>query len=166
MRKLVTDNLDNFSNRDDRHRLSTPSSPQDEATLTLSLAPTLPCSAVIAVTEVIGYRRGHPCKWRRLGNPARSPLTPRFLLMVKLAILLDPSRSLYSSACTGPRSHPQYHPVAPKMLKWSSSAYSRPKSWFPTRKPSSAFQSDKISTVSDYSTRRRALSRISAARRS
>jgi hypothetical protein len=54
--KLVTDNLDNFGNRGDRHRLSTASSPQDEATLTLSLAPTLPCSEVIAVTEVIGYR--------------------------------------------------------------------------------------------------------------
>src|SRR5215218_3887003 len=54
--KLVTDNLDNFGNRDERHRLSTPSTPQDEATLTLSLAPTLPCSEVIAVTEVISYR--------------------------------------------------------------------------------------------------------------
>jgi hypothetical protein len=60
MRKLVTDNLDNFSNQGDSHRLSTPSIPQDEATLTLSLAPTLPCSAVIAVTEVIGYRRSYP----------------------------------------------------------------------------------------------------------
>jgi hypothetical protein len=58
--KLVTDNLDNFSNRADSHRLSTPSSPQEKATLTLSLAPTLPCSKVIAVTKVIGYRRGHP----------------------------------------------------------------------------------------------------------
>jgi hypothetical protein len=57
MRKPVTDNLDNFSNRDDSHRLSTPPTPQDEAALTLSLAPELPCSAVIAVTEVIGYRR-------------------------------------------------------------------------------------------------------------
>jgi hypothetical protein len=138
--KVVTDNLDNFSNRGDSHRLSTPSTPQDKATSTLSVAPTLPCSAVIAVTEVIGYRRGHPCKCRRLDNLARSPLTPRFLLMVKLAILLDPSRSLYSSASTGPRSHHQYHPVAPKMLKWSSSASSRSKSWFPTRKPSSAFK--------------------------
>src|SRR5215211_608239 len=54
--KLVTGNLDNFSNRSYGHRLSTPSIPQDEATLTLSLAPTLPCSEVIAVTEVIGYR--------------------------------------------------------------------------------------------------------------
>ena len=43
MRKLVTDNLDNFSNRGDSHRLSIPSTPQDEATLTLSLAPALPC---------------------------------------------------------------------------------------------------------------------------
>src|SRR5688572_25706000 len=86
---------------------------------------------VIAVTEVIGYRRSPPCKWRRLGNLARSPLTPLFLPMVKLAILLDPSRSLYSSASTGPRSHHQYHPVASKMLKWSSSASSRSKSWFP-----------------------------------
>ncbi len=41
--KVVTDNLDNFSNRGDSHRLSIPSSPQDEATLTLSGAPTLPC---------------------------------------------------------------------------------------------------------------------------
>jgi hypothetical protein len=56
MRKLVTDNLDNFSNRDDRHRLSIPSIPQDKASPTLSLAPALPCSKVIAVTEVIGYR--------------------------------------------------------------------------------------------------------------
>ena len=55
MPKLVTDNLDNFSNRGDSHRLSTPSTPQDEATLTHSLAPTLPYSEVIAVTEVIGY---------------------------------------------------------------------------------------------------------------
>jgi hypothetical protein len=39
---LVTDNLDNFSNRGDSHPLSTPSAPQDKATLTLSLAPTLP----------------------------------------------------------------------------------------------------------------------------
>ena len=54
--KPVTDNLDNFSNRADRHRLSIPSTPQNEATPTLSLAPTLPCSKVIAVTEVIGYR--------------------------------------------------------------------------------------------------------------
>jgi CheY-like chemotaxis protein len=92
MRKLVTDNLDNFGNRADSHRLSTSSTPQDEATLTLSPAPTLPCSAVIAVTEVIGYRRSPPCKWRRLGNLARSPLTPHFLLMVKLAISLDPLR--------------------------------------------------------------------------
>jgi hypothetical protein len=41
--KLVTDNLDNFSNRGDRHRLSIPSTPQDRATPTLSGAPTLPC---------------------------------------------------------------------------------------------------------------------------
>ena len=41
--KLVIDNLDNFSNRYDRHRLSTPSTPLDEATPTLSGAPTLPC---------------------------------------------------------------------------------------------------------------------------
>jgi hypothetical protein len=59
MPKLVTDNLDNFSNRGDSYRLSTPSTLQDEATPTLSLAPALPCSAVIAVTEVIGYRRGY-----------------------------------------------------------------------------------------------------------
>jgi hypothetical protein len=39
--KLVTDNLDNFSNRGDSHRLSTHSVPQEEATLTPSLAPTL-----------------------------------------------------------------------------------------------------------------------------
>jgi hypothetical protein len=56
MRKLVTDNLDNFSNRGDSHRLSIPSTPQDEAILTLSVAPTLPCCTVIEVTEVIGYR--------------------------------------------------------------------------------------------------------------
>jgi hypothetical protein len=62
LRKVVTDNLDNFSNRGDSHRLSIPSIPQDEATLTLSLAPTLPCSEVIAVTEVIGYLRSHPSK--------------------------------------------------------------------------------------------------------
>ena len=37
--KLVTDNLDNFSNRGDRHRLSISSTPQDKATLTLSLDP-------------------------------------------------------------------------------------------------------------------------------
>ncbi len=43
MRKLVTDNLDNFSNRGDSHRLSTPLIPQDNAAPTLSLAPTLPC---------------------------------------------------------------------------------------------------------------------------
>ncbi len=36
--KLVTDNLDNFSNRGDSHRLSTSSTLQDETTLTLSLA--------------------------------------------------------------------------------------------------------------------------------
>src|SRR5215208_2873851 len=54
--KLVTDNLDNFSNRGDSHRLSTPSTPLDKATLTLSDAPALPCSEVIEVTEVIGYR--------------------------------------------------------------------------------------------------------------
>src|SRR5215213_4841010 len=41
--RLVTDNLDNFSNRADRHRLSIPSTPQDKATPTLSVAPTLPC---------------------------------------------------------------------------------------------------------------------------
>jgi hypothetical protein len=140
-RKLVTDNLDTFSNRGDKHRLSTPSTPQDKATPTLSLAPTLPCSKVIEVTEVIGYRRSPPCKWRRLDNLAGSPLTPHFLFMVKLTISLDPSRSLYSSASTGPRSHPQHHPVASKMLKWSSRASSRSKSWFPTRKPSSAVKS-------------------------
>jgi hypothetical protein len=60
MPKLVTDNLDNISNRGDSHRLSTPSTPPDEATLTLSLALALPCSEVIAVTEVIGYRRSYP----------------------------------------------------------------------------------------------------------
>jgi hypothetical protein len=97
MRKLVTGNLDNFGNRGNRHRLSTPSTPQDEATLTHSLAPTLPCSAVIAVTEVIGNRRGT----RASGDGetlAWSSLTPHFLLMVKLVISLDPSRSLYSLA--------------------------------------------------------------------
>jgi hypothetical protein len=97
-RKLVTDNLGNFGNRGDRHRLSTPSTPQDDATSTLSGAPALPCFKVIAVTEVIGYRRGHPCKWNWLDNLARSPLTPRFLLLVKLVISLDPLRSLYSLA--------------------------------------------------------------------
>src|SRR5215217_474349 len=56
LRKLVTDNFDNFSNRGGSRRLSTPSTPQDKVTPTLSLAPTLPCSAVIAVTEVISYR--------------------------------------------------------------------------------------------------------------
>jgi hypothetical protein len=44
-------------------------------------------ASVTEVIEVIGYRRGHPCKWRRLDNLAGSPLTPHFLLMVKLAIL-------------------------------------------------------------------------------
>ena len=139
--KLVTDNLDNFSNRGDSHRLSTPSTPQDKATLTLSLAPALPCSEVIKVTEVIGYRRGHPCKGRRLDNLARSPLTPRFLLLVKLAISLDPLRILVFLGTPRPRDHPQYHPEASKMLKWSSRASSRSKSWFPTRKPSSAVKS-------------------------
>jgi hypothetical protein len=95
---------------------------------------------VIAVTEVIGYRRGYPCKWRRPDNLAGLPLTPHFLPMVKLAILLDPLRSLYSFT-PHPRDHPQYHPVASKMLKWSSRASSHSKSWFPTRKPSSAFKS-------------------------
>jgi hypothetical protein len=141
MRKLVTDNLDNFSNLGDKHRLSIPSTPRDKATLTLPLAPTLPCSEVIAVTEVIGYRRSHPCKECGVRDD-RAKLSSRLLLlMVKLAVLLDPSRSLYSSASTGPRSHHQYHPVVSKMLKWSSSASSRSKSWFPTRKPSSAFKS-------------------------
>ena len=41
--EVVTDNLDTFSNRGASHRMSTPSSPRDEATLTLSLAPTFPC---------------------------------------------------------------------------------------------------------------------------
>jgi hypothetical protein len=82
MRKLVTDNLDNFSNRGDSHRPYTPSTPQDEATLTLSLAPALPCSKVIKVTEVIGYRSGHPCKWKRLDNLAGSPLSPHSLLLM------------------------------------------------------------------------------------
>jgi hypothetical protein len=41
--KVVTDNLDNFGNRADSHRLSTPSTPQDKVTLTLSLAPEFPC---------------------------------------------------------------------------------------------------------------------------
>jgi hypothetical protein len=141
MRKLVTDNLDNFSNLGDKHRLSIPSTPRDKATLTLPLAPTLPCSEVIAVTEVIGYRRSHPCKECGVRDD-RAKLSSRLLLlMVKLAVLLDPSRILYSSASTGPRSHHQYHPVVSKMLKWSSSASSRSKSWFPTRKPSSAFKS-------------------------
>src|SRR5829696_7815175 len=151
MRKLVTDNLDNFSNRGDSHRLSTPSTPQDEATLILPLAPTLPCRGYRGYRSYRSPKR-HPCKWRWLDNLAGSSLTPLFLPMVEVVSSLDPLRILYSSACTGPRSHPQYHPVAPKMLKWSSSASSRPKSWFPTRKPSSAFPSDKISTVSDYST--------------
>ncbi len=35
-------------------------------------------------------------KRKRLDNLARSSLTPRFLLLIKLAISLDPSRSLYS----------------------------------------------------------------------
>src|SRR5215217_7733812 len=39
--KLVTGNLDNFSNRGGSRRLSTPSTPQYEATLTLSLAQAL-----------------------------------------------------------------------------------------------------------------------------
>src|SRR5215211_1745751 len=85
---------------------------------------------VIAVTEVIGYRRSHPCKWRRVDNLARSPLTPRFLLLVKLAILLDPLRILVFLGTPRPRDHHQYHPVASKMLKWSSSASSRSRSWF------------------------------------
>src|SRR5215212_7784461 len=44
--------------------------------------------------------------------------------MAKLAISLDPSRRLYSSAplTPRPRVHPQYHPVASKMLKCSSTA--------------------------------------------
>jgi hypothetical protein len=138
--KPVTDNLDNFSNRGDSHRLSTPST-HNMRLLSLFLLLRRSPAEVIEVTEVIGYRRSHPCKWRRLGNLAGLPLTPHFLFMVKLAISLDPSRSLYSSATTGPRSHPQYHPVASKMLKWSSSASSRSRSWFPTRKPSSAFKS-------------------------
>ena len=50
------------------------------------------------VTEVISYRRGHPCKWRQVSNLARSPLTPHFLPMVKLAISLDPLGSLCSLA--------------------------------------------------------------------
>jgi hypothetical protein len=56
--KLVTGNLDNFSNRGDSHRLSISSTPQDKATSTPSLAPApkLPCSKVIKVTEVISYR--------------------------------------------------------------------------------------------------------------
>jgi DNA polymerase III epsilon subunit-like protein len=33
---------------------------------------------VIAVTEVIGYQRSNPCKWRRLDNLARSPGERRF----------------------------------------------------------------------------------------
>src|SRR5215212_9032062 len=55
--------------------------------------------------------------------------------MVKLAVSLDPSRSLYSSASTGPRSHHHYHPVASKMLKWSSRASSRSESWPPPGSP-------------------------------
>jgi len=100
----------------------------------------VPSTSVTEVIEVIGYRSGHPCKWSWLDNLAGSPLTPHFLFMVKLAVSLDPLRSLYSSASPGLRSHHQYHPVASKMLKWSSSASSRSRSWFPTRKPSSAFK--------------------------
>src|SRR5215213_7416617 len=66
--KLVTGNLDNFSNRGDSHRLSTPSTPLDKATLTLSDAPALPCSEVIEVTKVIGYR-----SLRSSGRPLSSP---------------------------------------------------------------------------------------------
>src|SRR5215212_9938077 len=54
--KPVTDNLDNFSNRGDSYLLSIPSTPQDKATSTPSLATMLPRSKVIKVTEVIGYR--------------------------------------------------------------------------------------------------------------
>ena len=77
---------------------------------------------VIVVTEVIGYRRSYPCKCRRLDNLARSPLTPCFLLlMIKLAIFLEPLRSLYSFT-PHPRDHPHYHAGASKMLKWSTTA--------------------------------------------
>jgi hypothetical protein len=95
--KLVTDNLDNFSNRDDKHRLSIPSTPKIRL-LSLFLLLRRSPAEVIEVTEVIGYRRGHPWKWIRLDNLAGSPLTPHFLLMVKLAVLLDPLRILYSLA--------------------------------------------------------------------
>ena len=47
--KLLTDNL---GNRGDRHRLSIASTPLDKATVTLSLAPALPCSKVTEVIEV------------------------------------------------------------------------------------------------------------------
>jgi hypothetical protein len=95
--KLVTDNLDNFSNRGDNYRLSTPSTPQDKATPALSLAPVLPCRGYR------GYRsyrlpKSHPCKWRRLDSLAGSSLTPRFLPIVKVVSSLDPLRLLYSLA--------------------------------------------------------------------
>jgi len=118
--KPVTDNLDNFSNRGDSRCLSIPSTPQDKVTLTLALAPALPCSKVIAVTEVIGYRRGHPCKWRRLDNLGGSPLTPRFLLLGKLAISLDPLRICIPWRPSSSWPRPQYQAVASKMLQWSS----------------------------------------------
>ena len=55
-------------------------------------------ASVTEVIEVIGYRRGHPCKWRRLGNLAGSSLTPLFLPILKVAILLGPLSILYSLA--------------------------------------------------------------------
>jgi hypothetical protein len=55
MRKLVTDNLGNFGNRDDRHRLSTPSTPKMRL-LSLFLVLRHSPAEVIAVTEVISYR--------------------------------------------------------------------------------------------------------------
>jgi hypothetical protein len=61
--KLLTDNLDNLGNRGDRHRLSIPSTPQDKATVTLSLAPALPYSKVTEVIEVTeADRRREPRK--------------------------------------------------------------------------------------------------------
>jgi hypothetical protein len=53
--KPVTDNLDNFSNRADRHRLSIPST-HKVGLLPLFLSLRRSSTKVIAVTEVIGYR--------------------------------------------------------------------------------------------------------------
>src|SRR5215213_987095 len=69
--KLVTDNLDNFSNRGYSHRLSTPSTPQDEATfLLLRGSPALRLSRLPRLSVTEAARRRWSAIWLRCSPTA------------------------------------------------------------------------------------------------